>query len=190
VKLTGKQIGELTDALIDAFDQSSFDRMLTIELDKRLDMFSGPDDLQSMIFELIRAAERQGWTEDLIRGARRANPGNEQLKTVATALLGGGTTQKPEPSQPTIPTIDPVDPPILQIRTLLRNAYSATTLKQFCNDRRGFREVLRRIGPNEGLDGVIDKLLEYCRTNLLWEELLGEVAEDKPAWYKVFLQEF
>ncbi|MBW4599876.1 MAG: CHAT domain-containing protein [Calothrix sp. FI2-JRJ7] len=85
--LSGKQLKELQNALIDAFpDIASLERMLSYELDKSLRVIAGEGSLQDIVFKLIQAAKSQGWVEDLVRGACNDNPGNKLLKISASEL--------------------------------------------------------------------------------------------------------
>ncbi|BAZ22277.1 hypothetical protein NIES4073_31590 [Kalymmatonema gypsitolerans NIES-4073] len=78
--LSGEQRKKLQDALIDAFlNKSSLEQMLDFELDKNLNVIAGEGSLQEIVFKLIRTAESQGWLLDLVRAARKSNPGNPRL---------------------------------------------------------------------------------------------------------------
>lgn len=84
MRLSGKQPKKLQEALIDAFPTStSLEQMLLHELDKNLNEIAGEGSLQDIVFTLIQVAESQGWIEDLIRAARKSNPGNQNLQTNA-----------------------------------------------------------------------------------------------------------
>jgi len=41
-------------------------------------------------------------------------------------------------------------------------------------------------GPGQGLVDMVDRLVTYCGTNLLWDELLGAVRRKNPAQYNRF----
>lgn len=56
------------------------------ELGVRLDDVVGSGSNAEIVFELINWAEEQGRLEKLVRGARRANPGNAKLQEVAVTL--------------------------------------------------------------------------------------------------------
>ena len=79
--------------------------------------------------------------------------------------------------------IDPANPPYPLLRNLLRQVFTAETLPRFCQDRPLFRDLRNSFGPRAGLDDMIDDLFEFCRTRLLWEELLDGVAAHSPRWY-------
>ena len=85
--LSGSQRQQLQEALIDAFpDKASLERMLSFELNKNLDAIASGTSLSYVVFQLIKKAEAENWVEDLINGARRANPGNQKLKDVANGV--------------------------------------------------------------------------------------------------------
>ncbi len=87
MNLSGQQRKQLQEALIDAFpDKASLERMLSFELEKNLDIIASEGNLSQKVFELIKIAQAENWVEDLIDGARRANPGSQKLKDVANGL--------------------------------------------------------------------------------------------------------
>lgn len=77
--------------------------------------------------------------------------------------------------------IDPDDPPYAVLRQLLTDAFSPQDLQRFCLDRADLRGVTTRFAPGDGLIDMVDKLLEYCRTHLLWDQLLAALAQERPA---------
>lgn len=83
MSLSGQQFKALRDALLDAFDAASFAEMLRFELDRKVEHLAGNGRLRSVAFEVINAAEQQGWILDLVRGARIANPRNPSLYKLA-----------------------------------------------------------------------------------------------------------
>jgi hypothetical protein len=84
--LTGQQLRALRNALVDAFNSSTFEQMLRFELDKKLENIAGSGPLNTVTFRVIDAAEMEGWTLDLVRAARVTNPGNASLHQVAESL--------------------------------------------------------------------------------------------------------
>ncbi len=87
--LSGRQREKLKEALVDAFPtKAPLEQMLSFELDKNLDEIAGGKDLQEIVFNLIRKAEAEGWIEELILAARKANPGNPKLQAIE--LTSGG----------------------------------------------------------------------------------------------------
>jgi hypothetical protein len=80
------------------------------------------------------------------------------------------------------PPID--DTPYAIIRALLLEAYTPTTLRAFCQDRPAFRPVVNDFGPGQGLNEMVARVLDYCRTKYLWSELLAAVKEDNPKQYE------
>jgi len=66
------------------------------------------------------------------------------------------------------------------IRQLLIAAFTPKELRRFCQDRPFLRPVVDRFGPDHGLDDMVDEVITYCGTELLWDELLAVLAEAKP----------
>jgi hypothetical protein len=69
------------------------------------------------------------------------------------------------------------------IRELLLAAFTAETLRRFCQDRPAFRPVVAEFGPGQGLDDMVDRVIDTCETHLLWEEFLAEVERENPRQY-------
>ena len=87
MNLSGQQRKQLQEALIDAFpDKASLERMLSFELSKNLGVIASEGNLSQIVFQLIKTAQAENWIENLINGARRANPGNQKLKDVAKVI--------------------------------------------------------------------------------------------------------
>ena len=84
--LSGEQIEGLIDALIAAFSRDELQRMTHIELDVFYDTVVSNGTLTSQVYELISWAQRNGRIEDLVRGARDQNPGNQLLNEYAKSI--------------------------------------------------------------------------------------------------------
>jgi Effector-associated domain 1 len=97
--MTGAQVRALRDALCEAFTPETLRQMLRTELDRRLEVLTPPGDFQAVVFDLIEAADREGWAEDLVRGARRANPNNPALLRFCaehpSGAFGSGSSWSP-----------------------------------------------------------------------------------------------
>jgi hypothetical protein len=85
-----------------------------------------------------------------------------------------------------LPPINANNPPTGAIRDLLMAAFTPKELRRFCQDRQTFRKVLENFGPNHGLNDMVDEVVDYCQSNLLWDELLVEVAQEKPKQFARF----
>jgi tetratricopeptide (TPR) repeat protein len=81
---------------------------------------------------------------------------------------------------------DTQDLDIGTIRRLLTESFTAEDLRRFCLDRPTFRPVVGEFGPGLGLNDMVDRLIEYCGTRLLWDELLADVKECRPHQYERF----
>ena len=88
MSLSGQQRQKLQEALINAFpDKLSLERMLSFQLDKKLDKIAGGANLEDVVFNLIKKAEAENWVENLISAARKSNSDNQLLKDIAAELL-------------------------------------------------------------------------------------------------------
>jgi hypothetical protein len=79
--LPGNLQKEFQEALISAFPRyADLEQMVRHHLDENLESVAGPGPLDSVVFQLIKWAESRGQLDDLIQGAKVANPGNHKLK--------------------------------------------------------------------------------------------------------------
>jgi Bacterial extracellular solute-binding proteins, family 5 Middle/CARDB len=72
------------------------------------------------------------------------------------------------------------------IRELLLAAFTPETLYRFCLDRPLFQPVVAEFGAGQGLAGMADEVIGFCRTQLLFEDLLAEVSRFNPRQYARF----
>ena len=117
--MTGPQMGTLRDALCSAFDQDSLDQMLRLRLDKDRGQLVGPGNLRTIVFDLIRLADRQGWLPQLVRAARQDNPGNPALRKWCEDhpdldLVASGPSPPPPPVSVS-PQAPPLGSPVARI---------------------------------------------------------------------------
>ncbi len=73
------------------------------------------------------------------------------------------------------------------IPELLSAAFTAKTLRRFCEDHPLFNPLVTQFGPGQGLDDMVDEVIEYCEKGLLWDELLAGVKEINPRRYDRFV---
>jgi len=84
LQLTGSQYDRFSKALRAAFPTlASLTAMVRFKLDRNLAEISLGQSLNEVVFQLIQAGEAEGWTAELLAGAREANPGNPQLQAFA-----------------------------------------------------------------------------------------------------------
>ena len=84
--LTPTQLRKLRDALVDAYDEDSFEQMLLFNTGKRLDVIVARKGFKTTVFNVIMLAEREGWTLKLAAAAHNENPGNAKLMLIAGEL--------------------------------------------------------------------------------------------------------
>ncbi len=75
---------------------------------------------------------------------------------------------------------------LAKVRDLLTTAFTAEDLRRFCMDRPVLRPIVDSFGPRHGLNAMVDEVIEYCRTQLLWHELFTEVQRARPRQYARF----
>lgn len=75
------------------------------------------------------------------------------------------------------------------IRRLLLAAFTPEELRRFCQDEADFRPLVAYFGPGQGLVDMVDRVVDYCQTRLLWDELLAAVERTNPAQYRRFSAE-
>jgi tetratricopeptide (TPR) repeat protein len=75
---------------------------------------------------------------------------------------------------------------IATIRELLLAAFTPEALRRFCLDRTPFRPILDNFGPKYNLNDMVDQVLLFCETQLLFNELLAEVQQCNPKQYNRF----
>jgi hypothetical protein len=74
------------------------------------------------------------------------------------------------------------------VRGLLLAAFTPEELRRFCQDRAGFRPVVKRFGPGQGHDDMVNELLTYCETYVYFDELLDGIRRENPRQYARFLE--
>jgi hypothetical protein len=78
---------------------------------------------------------------------------------------------------------------ITAIRELLTAAFmNSRALRSFCNSHREFQPFLQLINEGAGLQDHVDKLIDYCKTYILFDELLAGVYQINPRQYARFIE--
>ncbi|KQV04420.1 MULTISPECIES: effector-associated domain EAD1-containing protein [unclassified Kitasatospora] len=84
--MSGEELKKASAALQDAFNSNTFDQMLRYHLDRRREHISLGSDFAVIVFDVLDAADREGWIPQLIVGAREFNPGSPRLAALAEHL--------------------------------------------------------------------------------------------------------
>jgi len=69
------------------------------------------------------------------------------------------------------------------IRRLLTAAFTARSLRRFCQDRPVFRPIVNEFAPDHGLNAMVDEVIDFCGTHLLFDDLLAEIEALNPRQY-------
>lgn len=71
-----------------------------------------------------------------------------------------------------------------QVYDLLLAAFTPEELKRFCQHNPALRDVIRKFGTNESLEGMADEVMDYCRKRTLLPQLLEAVKEANSRQYE------
>jgi V8-like Glu-specific endopeptidase len=99
MRLQGQQYQQLMDALLSAFPTPArLYEMVWIRLEKNLHEIVSGENLRYNVFQLIQAAEAEGWLDCLVLSARESVPSNASLLAFAQqwGMAPTGTPAKPE----------------------------------------------------------------------------------------------
>jgi hypothetical protein len=189
VKLTGRQLNQLNEALVAAFDKPDLERMLRVEMDVSLDHVVSADGMNTLVFSLIRWAERFGRVEELIRSAFRSNPNNPELRAFVEQF-GPAQPGDPEPTGDAAPVatskvVAPVS--LKQLREVIVANFSESDLQVLCAD---IQDALMLAGTplllNLDIVGGTDKrakvlnLVEYLKNRQLLPYLVDAGRDARP----------
>jgi 3',5'-cyclic AMP phosphodiesterase CpdA len=153
----------------------------------RLDLGAG----QGTAFLRTWSDRRGGfWTRD-VTSYRNVDNGEYTFRLRRESIVMTNNSVA-TPSGVTLPgraRIDPDNPPYAQLRKLLKAAFDARSLRRIA-DEGEFAELRHRFAPMDNIEDLIDELFEFCRTGMLWDELVAFVAENEPAAYNRFAAEW
>lgn len=80
MKFSGAQIKQFSALLRNAYTFDTLKQMLKFEQERNLEDYALPSNMQTVVFELIAAAQREGWLDALLVASVRGNPGNTELR--------------------------------------------------------------------------------------------------------------
>lgn len=99
MRLTGQQHQQLVDALLDGFDLNSFAQMVRAYLDVRLDkIIASNDNFETVVSKTVGWAEKSDRVNDLIAGAKAANPTNRTIENLPDHFGNGQTPVNTAPA--------------------------------------------------------------------------------------------
>jgi hypothetical protein len=119
--------------------------------------------------QIVRAIQQYG-VADFVE--KTPDVGEQVLRIVDQILEARRKTERP------------VQYNIGAIRQLTRDAFTDKELRRFCQDDAVFRPILTSFGADFSLEDMTDVLIEYCRTRLLFLELLSGIRKWNPKQYK------
>lgn len=112
MQLTSDQVRQIQQALLHAFDRDGLRMLLRLQLNEDLDAVAGDDNLNTVVFNLVAWAEREGRVGELIAGAAAANPGNAQIQQLVHDSQGWAAAAAPRVVPATAPLSAPPSAPL------------------------------------------------------------------------------
>lgn len=86
--LNGPDMERLRDALVAAYDSPSLETLLRFKLNMRLDALVSPNaSFETIVFQLLNRAEREGWLQELIEKAAEDRAQNRAFAAVCGQVL-------------------------------------------------------------------------------------------------------
>jgi hypothetical protein len=114
-----RQIQELQEGIKDAFTSGEFEQLLLFKCSEKelADYRTDNDTFPSAILKVIQAAEREGWTADLLRAIAEERPLREDIQTLVAQLRAQveGSAGSEEAASPALS--EPSGPPVRADRT-------------------------------------------------------------------------
>ena len=98
MQLTGRQVAQIRDALLVAYNRNSLAAMVRVELDENLEAIAGGSDLRSTFFNLVAWAEQHDCIDRLIEGACNENRDNKSLQQLRDDAKGWRVEAQPAPA--------------------------------------------------------------------------------------------
>lgn len=87
--MDGKDLEILHKAFLAAYDTSALESLLRFRLNRRLDSLVNTNaSLETVLFQLLTRAEREGWLRELIEQAATERSGNTRFVAVCQEILG------------------------------------------------------------------------------------------------------
>lgn len=97
-RLNGQDRRALQEALLSAFPTyKDLELMIGLQLDGNLGQIVESGPLNQVVYRLIKKAEAGGWVAELLASARRANPGNPDLKAFEKSFIAQAKAGNPDP---------------------------------------------------------------------------------------------
>lgn len=99
-QLKGPQLKILRQAIVSAFvNEAALDMFLNDELGKPpAANFAGGANFEQLVFNMIRAAQAEGWTDDLIPALQASRPRNRLIRNLPDALRLAAVEGPPRPA--------------------------------------------------------------------------------------------
>lgn len=77
-------------------------------------------------------------------------------------------------------------PDLAATRQLLLSVFTRDSLRRFCQKRPDLHFILNEFGPGQGLNEMIDRVIECCSTHQLWSRFFTLIRIEHPTQYADF----
>jgi hypothetical protein len=147
--MDGHRVEMLRDALCESFDLDSLTQLVRFRLDKDLARLVPPGGFDTVVFNLIRHAEQEGWVLNLIVAAGGDRPGNPVFQILRREL--GSATAKPKQE----PQVGELWEWIKQLIYLVVSEYERAHLRALAADG----PFMADVWPGSQFEGELRRLL-------------------------------
>lgn len=145
------------EALCDAFNLETLERMVQFKLKRDLYDHAAKGNMRQVVFELIKAARREGFLADLVASARESNPGNERLAALQAPpqgqLLGPPAT---------VVATHSVKLGLEALRDLMRDPQVRNAVNTFRADFEDCHERIALLGDYKDIHDQLHQLQRCC----------------------------
>ncbi len=149
MQLTGKQVQQIQDALLDGYrTKDELAMMVFVRLEQNLEAITVGANLRVIIFNLVSWAAQTDRVDDLIQGASDYNPDNEVLQQIAKEWRATMSSQAAV--QPAAAATS--SPPTGRVSVDLFLSYSRKDLASMRSVRDSLREAELSVWTDEGLE--------------------------------------
>jgi hypothetical protein len=111
--LSGPQVKQLVEAILDGFDESSLQQLLLYDLNVQLNHIAGEGPFRQTVFQVVQWAGGQGLIPDLLAALAKARPRNTVVQKAVTDLRAALGVPAPA-AAPAPPPPSPPPPPLQQ----------------------------------------------------------------------------
>lgn len=149
------------EALCDAFDLETLERMVQFKLGKELYNYAAKGNKRQVVFELIGAARRENFLIDLVVAARESNPGNERVAALQLPQKGQPGAGPGTPAAIAVSTAS-VRLGLEALRDLMQEPQVRNAVSAFRADFEDCHERIALLGDYKDIHDQLHQLQRCC----------------------------